>query len=234
MAFRFKQFSVEDEGCSMKVGTDSVLLGAWAQLPSTGNVLDVGTGCGLLALMGAQRCQAQIAAIEIDSESLQQANQNFRDSPWRERLELIPLSFQDFALSRPGTFDLIITNPPYFVNSLKAPHAPRSNARHNDGLPFATLAALSFQLLKEDGLLCLILPVNEAGLFTGIAGDCGLYLTRQLSVVPVASKPPNRLLMEFGKKPEVKVKSESLTIRNGNGSYTDAYKKMTKAFYLDF
>lgn len=234
MSFRFKQFSVEDGECTMKVGTDSVLLGAWAQLPSTGNVLDVGTGCGLLALMVAQRSNAFITAIDIDEPSIKQAQENFTVSPWTSRLNALVISFQDFASSVPATFDLIITNPPYFVNSLKAPHAPRSNARHNDGLPFAELAALSVQLLNEKGRLCLILPVNESELFAEIALNCGFYLIRQLSVVPVANKQPNRLLMEFSKKASDKVVAESLTIRNEGGSYTSAYKEMTSAFYLDF
>ena len=234
MSFRFKQFSVEDGECSMKVGTDSVLLGAWAKLPSTGRVLDVGTGCGLLALMVAQRSNALITAIDIDKPSIRQAQENFTDSSWGSRINALVTDFQDFALSTPGTFDLIITNPPYFINSLKAPHAPRSNARHNDGLPFAKLAAQSFQLLKDDGRLYLILPVNEAKLFTEIALGCGFYLTRQLSVTPVANKPPNRLLMEFNKSASDKVELESLTIRNEYSSYTDAYKELTKDFYLDF
>lgn len=234
MSFRFKQFSVVDDECTMKVGTDSVLLGAWAKLPSNGNMLDVGTGCGLLALMVAQRSNALITAIDIDKPSVKQAQENFTNSPWSSRIKASVAAYQDFALSAPDTFDLIITNPPYFVNSLKAPHAPRSNARHNDGLPFAELAALSFQLLQQSGRLCLILPVNEAELFKEKALDCGFHLTRQLSVTPVENKPPNRLLMEFSKSPADKVTAESLTIRNENGSYTNDYKEMTSAFYLDF
>lgn len=234
MSFRFKQFSVEDDQSTMKVGTDSVLLGAWAQLPSTGNVLDVGTGCGLLALMVAQRSNTVITAIDIDEPSIKQAQKNFSNSPWSSRISASVVTFQDFTFSDPGTFNLIISNPPYFVNSLKAPHAPRSNARHNDGLPFAELAALSFQLLQDNGRLCLILPVNEAELFREAAFGYGFYPTRQLSVIPVENKPPNRLLMEFSKSPTDEYRAESLTIRNENGSYTNDYKKITSAFYLDF
>ncbi len=234
MSFRFKQFSVEDGECTMKVGTDSVLLGAWAQLPSTGNVLDVGTGCGLLALMVAQRSNALITAIDIDKPSVKQAQENFTNSPWGHIINALVTTFQDFALFAPDTFELIITNPPYFVNSLKAPQAPRSNARHNDGLPFEELSAHSFQLLQNHGRLCLILPVSEAELFKESALGCGFYLTRQLSVTPIENKKPNRLLMEFSKSPAHEVTAESLTIRNENGSYTNDYKKMTSAFYLDF
>ena len=218
----------------MKVGTDSVLLGAWTKLPSTGRVLDVGTGCGLLALMVAQRSNTLITAIDIDEPSIKQAQENFINSPWNSRIKASVAAYQDFALSAPGTFDLIITNPPFFVNSLKAPHVPRSNARHNDGLPFDDLAALSFQLLTENGRLCLILPVNEAKLFKESALDCDFYLTRQLSIIAVANKPPNRLLMEFSKSPTDEVATESLMIRNENGYYTNDYKKMTSDFYLDF
>lgn len=225
---------MDDTACSMKVGTDSVLLGAWADAPETGNVLDVGTGCGLLALMIAQRSTASITAIDIDQASVIQARTNFKNSFWSSRIEAITNSFQKYVTSSPGSFELIITNPPYFINSLKAPHAARSMARHNDGLPFTILAALSEQLLCEKGKLSLVLPVKEAELFQTYATKSGLHLTRKLSIIPVPNKSANRLLMEFSKCSAEKVTSESLTIRNEDGTYTDAYKSMTKDFYLDF
>ncbi len=234
MSFIFKQFSVNDTDCSMKVGTDSVLLGAWADVPQTGRVLDVGTGCGLLALMIAQRSKAEITAIDFDQPSIKQAQVNFQHSPWVSRIEAIAISLQDYAARNLRNFDLIITNPPYFVNSLKAPHAARSLARHNDELPFTVLAALSAQLLTEKGKLNLILPMKEAELFHENALDSGLHMIKQLSIAPVTNKPPNRLLMEFGKRPADKIVSASLTIRIEDGTYTDAYKSMTKDFYLDF
>jgi tRNA1Val (adenine37-N6)-methyltransferase len=234
MSFFFKQFSVNDADCSMKVGTDSVLLGAWADAPATGSVLDVGTGSGLLALMIAQRSKASITAIDVDQPSIKQAHTNFKKSDWGSRIEASAISFQAFAATNPGNFDLIITNPPYFINSLKAPHAARSMARHNDGLPFSVLATLSAQLLREKGILSLILPLNEAGLFHEAARKSGLHLIRQLSIVPVTNKPPNRLLMEFSKWPAENVATESLTIRNENSTYSNAYKEMTKDFYLEF
>lgn len=234
MSFVFKQFSVNDTNCSMKVGTDSVLLGAWTDVPQTGRVLDVGTGCGLLALMIAQRSKAEITAIEIDRPSATQAHNNFINSLWGSRIEALAISLQDYATGSHGCLDLIITNPPYFVNSLKAPHAARSMARHNDGLPFTVLAALSAQLLKETGKLNLILPMKEAEQFQKNATESGLHLTRMLSIIPVPNKSINRLLMEFSRCSAKKNTSESLTIRNDDGTYTDAYISMTKDFYLNF
>ncbi|MDY0101894.1 MAG: methyltransferase [Lentimicrobium sp.] len=234
MSFIFKQFSVEDTDCSMKVGTDAVLLGAWVDAPQTGRVLDIGTGCGLLAIMVAQRSEAMITAIEIDQPSAAQAHNNFINSPWSSRMDVRTISLQNYAATCPGYFNLIITNPPFFVNSLKTPHAARSLARHNDELPFSVLAAISAELLSKNGILSLILPIKEAKLFHGYAVNSGLYMTKQLSVTPLKNKPPNRMLMEFSKQPAEKGVSESLTIRNIDGTYTDAYKSLTKDFYLNF
>jgi tRNA1Val (adenine37-N6)-methyltransferase len=122
MAFRFKQFSVDDTGCPMKVGTDSVLLGAWAALENSRTILDIGTGCGLLAMIAAQRSEATITAIEIDPAAIEVAKSNFKRSLWSDRLEGICISLQEYLKEEnPGLFDHIISNPPYFINSLKAP-----------------------------------------------------------------------------------------------------------------
>lgn len=234
MPFRFKQFVVDDAACPMKVGTDSVLLGAWARLENSPGILDIGTGCGLLALMAAQRSDARITAIDIDPVATASAAANFRISPWDGRLTARCIRLQDFQNEpEAGNFDHIISNPPFFINSLKAPDAERSQARHNDLLPFEDLAFASARLLAPDGRLSMVLPVAEGYLFIDIAAKTRLFLVRKLTVIPKAGKEANRLLLEFARQ-QMPMESTELTIRNESGEYTNEYKKLTSLFYLDF
>jgi tRNA1Val (adenine37-N6)-methyltransferase len=234
MPFRFKQFSVEDSNCPMKVGTDSVLLGAWAKLENSRRILDIGTGCGLLALMAAQRSEAQITAIDIDPVVVETAMANFGKSSWADTLEARCVSLQDFLTTqRDGSFDHIISNPPFFINSLKAPDPERSNARHNDLLPFEDLAFASAKLMTPVGRLSMVLPVAEGDLFIDIAAKTGLFLIRKLTVIPKTGKEANRLLLEFARQ-QMPMENSVLTIRNESGEYTNEYKKLTRDFYLNF
>ena len=235
MPFRFKQFIVEDSNCPMKVGTDSVLLGAWARLENCSRILDIGTGCGLLALMAAQRSEAQITGIDIDLSAIGAAAENFVSSPWSGRLTALQTSLQDYAMDDTlHSFDHIISNPPYFINSLKAPELQRSNARHTDLLPFELLASAPAKLLSPDGRLSLVLPVNESEIFTGIAEQNGLHLAGMLQIFPRQGKPANRVLMEFGRIKKTIILTSGLVIRDVSGEYTSDYKALTKDFYLNF
>jgi len=234
MPFRFKQFVVDDSACAMKLGTDSVLLGAWARFENSSKILDIGTGCGVLALMSAQRSEALITAIDIDRSSIEEASCNFEASLWGSRLQAEHISLQEYASIKPeAPFDHILSNPPYFINSLKAPDKQRSRARHNDQLPFDELADAVTRLLSEDGKFSLILPVNEASRFIEIAGKHELSLTLRSDVVPVEGKIPNRVLMEFGKE-KGSIVLQTFTIRKSDSSYTDEYKFITNDFYLNF
>ncbi|GAP43072.1 tRNA1(Val) A37 N6-methylase TrmN6 [Lentimicrobium saccharophilum] len=234
MAFRFKQFSVEDTACTMKVGTDSVLLGAWAAVNGSSKILDIGTGCGILALMAAQRSGAGIIGIDIDTASVEAAHINFSRSPWSERLTAFNLSLQDFCSKNPPQFDHILTNPPFFINSLKAPLPSRNRARHNDELPFPELAKHCRQLLKPEAKLSLVLPVQEAALFLNTARENGLYLSRTLEIRPYTHRPVNRMLMEFRRNPANETATDRLGIRGEDNSYTPEYRNLTKNFYLNF
>jgi tRNA1Val (adenine37-N6)-methyltransferase len=235
MPFRFKQYTVDDAGCPMKVGTDSVLLGAWANLENSRTVLDIGTGCGLLALIAAQRSEASVTAIEIDPDAVKAANNNFKSSPWPGRLKAICISLQKFTEDgNMQLFDHIISNPPYFINSLKAPDPERSNARHTDQLPYELLASASAKLLKPDGRLSLVLPMNESEIFRKISEDYGLYINNKLNIVPKEGKPANRVLMEFGLFENLYYWEETLMIRDQSGDYTNDYKELTREFYLNF
>ena len=218
--FRFKQFTVDDALCAMKVGTDGVLLGAWAPLPEGllrgvpngeeklrkvekgeerfRKVLDVGTGSGLIALMIAQRMEdALVLGIDVDEGAVRQAEANFAASPWAKRLQVQQLSLQELAAdeSRWGTFDLIVSNPPYFVDSLKNPDAGRRLARHTDTLSLEALIAGAARLLTQDGTLALILPAEAEQRLIRIAKENTLspyYITR---VHTREGKPAKRVLM---------------------------------------
>lgn len=201
--FRFKHFNLNHGRCAQKMGTDSMLLGSWAEPPSDSkSVLDVGTGTGVLALMMAQKTQQQcslIDAIDVDKESYIQAAENFQQSPWAERLQAVHASLQDWVSNCSAKYDLIITNPPYFLQSSKPGKSARAAARHADvQLPFSALAASAAQLLQPTGRLCLIMPAVEAQRFTAEAQQHGLQPTRMLKVfTKCQDAEPKRLIMQF-------------------------------------
>lgn len=254
--FRFKQFTVEQSATAgLKVGTDGVLLGAWCRLaPGQRRMLDAGTGTGVIALMLAQRAiGAHIDALDIDPACCRQAWRNAENSPWGGRITVIERSVQSHALRRRAgspesapvrgslaawgrstpTYDHIVSNPPFFSESLLPPSASRATARHDTALPHPELAEAAAALLAEEGLFSLILPVEPGRAFIGHAAGCGLHLRRCDEVIPVAGAAPKRLLLEFGRtagEPHY----GSLTIADGEGRFTDAYKALTSDFYLKF
>ncbi len=237
MAFSFKQFIVDDSHCAMKVGTDSVLLGAWADFHGANSILDIGTGCGLLALMAAQKSTAQITAIDIDNEACKQAEENFNICTWHDRLVCINMGldefgnhFQDSGLRQ---FDHIITNPPYFIDSLKSPAAERNNARHNLNFSIGSLIEWCSRLLKHSGKLSLVFPFNNLQFLLQFGKENGLYLSRQLVIIPKINKVPNRILLEFTKIPVDDIESNDLSIRDQEGNFTQAYRTLTEDFYLN-
>lgn len=247
--FRFKQFTVDDSRCSMKVGTDGVLLGAWAGIcgmsseecgMSVGEdikrirILDVGTGSGLVALMLAQRYQqAEIVGIDIDSDATEQARENFQGSPWGSRLRAECCPVQQYANNNAGNFKLIVSNPPFFNNSLKNPDLKRSMARHTDTLSMSELVECSSIMLKDGGELCVILPAWEEESIMAETEKRGLSLRRVMRVQGRADKPVKRLLLSFQKSTEKQiVAEESLVLEEGVNSRTEAYSLLTKDYYL--
>lgn len=196
--FQFKQFRIEQHHAAMKVNTDGVLIGAWTQMNGVDSVLDIGTGTGLIALMIAQRnTNSFITGIDIDEHAAVEAAENIRKSPWPDRISIQHISFQDFADTNSGKFSLIISNPPFFSDSVRNADRRVSAARHNHLLPFADIIAGTRKLLDENGRLSLILPVVEADLFIEMAADNGLFLNRIARVKPFPQKEHNRSLMEF-------------------------------------
>lgn len=229
--FRFKQFAVEQDDVAMKVGTDGVLLGAWADCEGAKRILDIGTGTGVIALQMAQRnAEAQIHAVEIDEIAAKRARANFDNSPWAERLNVECCAVQAFNPNE--KFDLIISNPPYFVDSLLPPDAKRSTARHTHDLSFGELDKAVYRLLADDGTFALILPVTE---FEKYLTFTQLHLAHRCDVHPIEGGAVKRVMAEFVKHSTSEIVHENIAIERGKrGDYTDEYRALTKEFYLKF
>ena len=232
--FTFKQFHISHERCAMKVGTDGTLLGAWAEVPSQAQrILDIGTGSGLIAIMIAQRHPfAQITAIDIDNDCILQARENIDACPWNSRIYLHHTSLQDFHPEK--KFDIIISNPPYFVDSLLSPDDKRSTARHTSTLSFEELTEGVVRLLASEGKFSLILPPAESRLFLSAARG-KLYLTRQTELWSTPQSGVRRILMELqASPPEILPNTERLYIEDEEKNFSEEYRALTKDFYLKF
>lgn len=231
MGFTFKQFHIEQDQCAMKVGTDGVLLGSWAN--GGEHILDIGTGTGLLALMMAQRFEKSlIDAIEIEENAYQQAAQNVAKSVFKNKINIIHSSLQNFAKSNINQYDSIICNPPYFVNSLKNNEKSKTIARHNDSLPFKELISLAYKLLKTEGTLSLVLPVNIFPLIETEAVIYGFFLNRKISIKTTEKKQPKRVLVEYKKEP-TQIETSTEYLLNQNGEKSIWYQQLTNIFYIN-
>lgn len=215
----------------MKVGTDGVLLGAWADIQPGCRVLDVGTGTGVIALMVAQRGAGHVTAIEIDAPAAAQAARNAAQSEWADRIEVLPMDVAGYVTDT--RFDRILSNPPYFRDSLRSPDLGRNAARHNDSLSYETLISCSVSLLAPDGLLCVVLPSDSVQEFVRCAQLRGLYLSRRTDVVTVPGHDPKRSLLEFSTN-AVKPETDVLAMRDANGDESAQYINLVKDFYLKY
>ncbi|OYU94261.1 MAG: hypothetical protein CFE21_16880 [Bacteroidetes bacterium B1(2017)] len=232
--FDFKQVRIYHQNCAMKVGTDSVVLGALVNLGSNQKeMLDIGTGSGVLALMLAQRCQATITGIELDHGAFEEAHMNFKNSPWASRLSAQQISFQEFAHFASKQYELIISNPPYFENkkNVSILDQQRSKARHDADLPFADLALGVTKLLAPNASFWLILPPIEAQLFLEEATKSNLVLNQKINIYSKPDKPIKRVILEL--KKEASMPSESnFYLQDRNGEMSAEYKEATSDFYL--
>ena len=233
-AFQFKQFYVYDSKSSMKVGTDAVLLGSWANVLKANTILDIGTGCGIITLMLAQRTSAKIDAIDIDKNSIIEAENNIKNTKWSDRIRTLNISLQDFSKKNKNTYDLVISNPPFFINSLKPNDKKLQLAKHTDSLPFETLIYSIKFLLNKNGKFCLILPYNEFLVLKNIIQIEAMFINKITFVRPKKSKEINRVLAEISFSDNIKINTDELCIRNEDNSFTDQYKELTKDFYLRF
>lgn len=253
--FRFKHFTVWHDRCAMKVNTDGVLLATWCPLPQTINqssfkVLDIGTGSGLIALIIAQRlCEIQsqiftqqssitVDAIDIDTDAINQAADNFIRSPFSHIINIHQTPIQTFNLTpHSATYDLIISNPPYFQSSLKNPNVQRAVARHTDTLSYDELIIHSARLLKQNGKLALILPIEAEGEIISLAKNHHLYPTQITYVHTKPGKPAKRLLIVFNRLLQSQTTIHNITphvfyIESENSSRSEEYRQLTDAFYL--
>ncbi len=229
--FQFKQFSVDHHGCAMKVGTDGVLLGCWSRIDGASTILDIGTGCGLIALMVAQRTPpgARITGVEILETDAEVARTNVANSPWPEKITIHNVAVQDFNPDE--KFDLIVSNPPFFVNSFRPPDLNRMSARHTHALSFPDLLHSVDRLLTAEGKLSIILPAVEGTIFREAALEFGLHCSRLWRFRPRIGKPVERLLMEFCRRKADPETGEIVMYADGN-EWTDGFKEFSREFYL--
>ena len=233
-SFRFKQFEIQHNKSSMKVGTDAVLLGAWAEIEHVSHILDIGSGSGVVSLMMAQRTSAQIVGVDIDASSVEESLLNAENSLWKNRIQFHCTTIQQFCEEKnKQAFDLIVSNPPFFVNSLKSPVENRNRSRHTDILSFNDLVSAVLHCLKENGSFAVILPFIYGQQMEMLCEQNQLFCYRKLWIRPKEGKNVNRVLLQFKRKKEFLLQ-ENLTIRNADESYTNAYKELTKGFYLQF
>ena len=230
--FKFKKFEIHQDRCAMKVGTDGVLLGAWAE--GGKRILDIGCGTGLISLMMAQRFPlSHITGIDIDSDACLQASENITASPLASQIEIVCSPVQDFNAPR---FDSIVSNPPFFVNSLASPDAKRNLARHSSSLPFSDLFAGVDRLLAENGVFSAIIPIEAEEEFSSEAFLRRLRPHRRILVKTTSRKRPKRVLMSFsrGSVPPVngEVFGATSTLLQLDGKPTDWYQELTADFYV--
>ena len=228
--FRFKQFAVVNDRTAMKVGTDGVLLGAWCPVEGMKRVLDVGTGCGVIALMVAQRnSEALITGIDIDHDAIEEASLNMERSPWKERLTALERDFNDMEPSE--GYDLIVSNPPFFTNGVLPTGDSRTVARHTQSLTYRQLIEGAVKLLTARGMLALISPTDAEGDIIEAAAFASLPVRRVTRVIPVEGAPPKRTLWQLSRD-NSSYREDTLTIAHGDGSFTREYVELTGAFYL--
>lgn len=231
--FTFKEFTIQQDRCAMKIGTDGVILGAWTTIDHNPfSILDIGTGTGVLSLMLAQRSHADtIEAIEIDDSAFEQAAENFENSPWGDRLFCYHAGFNEFVEEIDDKYDLIISNPPFYSENYKTDNKQRDLARFSDALPFEHLLYGTAKLLSENGIASFIIPFSEEANFISIAEKIGLFPNKITHVKGTPDSEIKRSLMSFSFT-KTDIDSSELIIETSRHQYTEAYINLTKAFYL--
>ena len=236
--FKFKQFEVQQDKCAMKIGTDAVLLGAWAFVENNPfSILDIGTGTGILSLMLAQRSGAElIDAIEIDADTYEQCVNNFEQSPWGDRLFCYHASLEEFVEEIEEKFDLIISNPPFYSEDYKTDDSQRDLARFQEAMPFEHLVESASKLLSENGIFSVIIPFKEETNFIQVSAAFKLIPNRILRVKGNHNSEFKRSLIEFAFRDSDshrnEIKIDNLIIENERHQYTEDYINLTKDFYL--
>jgi len=233
-SFRFREFEIQHEQSTMKVGTDAIVLGSWLKIDADcKHILDVGCGSGVLALMLAQRTSAKIHAIDIDEASVLEADLNFKNSPWKNQLKAFHCAFQNYLPPGNIKYDLIVSNPPFFQNSL----LPRSErlrlAKHNIALTMPHFVENVKRLLNDNGRWAVILPLESFDDILMLATQSGFRMTNRLNVIPKTGKPVKRIAVEFCRITSKTPESENLVIRDDDGAYSKAYKFLTQDYHAE-
>ena len=233
--FHFKQFSVDQTGCAMKINTDGVLLGAMVKADNPQRILDIGTGTGVISLMLAQRFDdAIIDAVEIDEVAAATAAKNFVGSPFHDRLKIYPNSFELYFKDYPESkYDIIVANPPFYIHSLKSPKAKKNQAKHTDEVFFKNLIETAAAQLTVLGALWLVLPIDTADLVIEIANRYNLFPHEVISVNSFVDSSPHRLILcfRFNNSP---VKTNKFIIYESQDIYSDDYKKLLQPYFIAF
>jgi len=232
--FQFKQFSIQQDRCAMKVGTDGVLLGAWCPVDHKPfSILDIGTGTGVIALMLAQRSMAeQIDAIEIDEEAYEQAVDNFEHSSWSDRLFCFHAGLDEFMEEPEDEYDLIVSNPPFYSEDFKTPNEQRDLARFQDAMPFEDLVEAAALLLSENGVFAVIIPFKEEARFIDLCATFELFPVRVTRVKGTPDTPIIRSLLAFKRYELSTLTADELVIETARHHYTEDYIALTQDFYL--
>ncbi len=232
--FQFKQFSIEQDRCAMKIGTDGVLLGAWSPiLHNPNSILDIGTGTGIIALMLAQRSAAgQIDALEIDENAYEQAVDNFENSPWGDTLFCFHAGLDEFVEEPEDEYDLIVSNPPFYTEDYLSNNEQRDLARFADAMPFEDLIEAASLLLSEAGIFSVIIPFKEEELFIALANEYELYPKQITRVKGTPISEIKRSLLAFGRNEKINPQIDELVIETTRHVYTPEYIELTKDFYL--
>ena len=232
--FQFKEFTIHQDQCAMKIGTDGVLIGAWASLNhNPDSILDIGSGTGIIALQLAQRSSAEVIdALEIDDKAYEQCSNNFENSPWGDRLFCYHASFLEFASEIDDEYDLIVSNPPFYSEDYKTNNDQRDLARFTDALPFKHLLAGTAKLLSENGKSCFVIPFTEEKNFINIASQFNLLPNKITRVKGTPNTEIKRSLLELSFKNSENLIEQELIIEVDRHQYTPEYIKLVKDFYL--
>ena len=232
--FNFKQFSIKQDRCAMKIGTDGVLLGAWTPIENNPlSILDIGAGTGIIALMLAQRSNAeQIDALEIDEEAYEQSVDNFENSSWSDRLFCFHAGLDEFVEEPEDEYDLIVSNPPFYTEDYKSENEQRDLARFADAMPFEDLIEAAALLLSENGIFSVIIPFKEEEHFLALAAAYELHPLKITRVKGTPTTEIKRSLLALSRNEISNVPLDELIIETSRHQYTPQYIELTKDFYM--
>ena len=231
--FFFKKFALFHHRSTMKIGTDAILLARWVEVTANDDVLDIGTGCGLIPLMLAQKGIKSADAVEIDKDSCEEAAQNFSNSAWKLRLSAINADVKVYAAHCEKKYDLIVSNPPFYFGDNIPEKAKKGLARHTNTLGYNDLLASVKKLLKPDGRFALVLPALESKTFLKEAENQSFFLQKEMKIVPIEGKEPNRINMQLVVNQVDVIGTETFVLRNKDHTFTNYYKDFLKDYYLD-